>query len=47
MKIKSRINSLAILAVTALMAASCVTNKQIAYLQDMTHNTQIELENKF
>jgi len=47
MKIKSRIISLAILAVTALMAASCVTNKQIAYLQDMTHNTQIELENKF
>ena len=47
MKIKSRINSLAILAVTALMAASCVTNKQIVYLQDMTHNTQIELENKF
>lgn len=47
MKIKSRIISLAILAVTALMTASCVTNKQIAYLQDMTHNTQIELENKF
>lgn len=47
MKIKSRIISLAILAATALMAASCVTNKQIAYLQDMTHNTQIELENKF
>ncbi len=47
MKIKSRINSLTILTVTALMAASCVTNKQIAYLQDMTHNTQIELENKF
>lgn len=47
MKIKSRINSLTILTVTAFMAASCVTNKQIAYLQDMTHNTQIELENKF
>lgn len=47
MKIKSSFFSLAFLAVTAIMISSCVTNKQIAYLQDMTHNTQIELENQF
>ena len=27
--------------------SSCVSTKQVAYLQDMTHGTQIELENKF
>ena len=31
----------------AVSAVSCVTNRKIAYLQDMTHGTQIELENKF
>lgn len=30
-----------------LLPVSCVTTKQVAYLQDMTHGTQIELENKF
>ena len=34
-------------ALTALSAISCVTNRKIAYLQDMKHNTQIELEDKF
>lgn len=33
------------LAFTSLV--SCVSTKQVAYLQDMTHGTQIELENKF
>lgn len=36
-----------VVALTALTAVSCVTNRKIAYLQDMKHNTQIELENKF
>ena len=36
-----------IFALTSVLAVSCVTNKKIAYLQDMKHGTQIELENKF
>lgn len=36
-----------VIALTALLAVSCVTNRKIAYLQDMKHNSQIELENKF
>lgn len=36
-----------IIALTAVSAVSCVTNRKVAYLQDMKHNTQIELENKF
>ena len=36
-----------IIALAALSAVSCVTNRKVAYLQDMKHNTQIELENKF
>lgn len=35
------------LALSAMMLSSCVTTKQVAYLQDMKHETQIELENKF
>lgn len=31
----------------ALSAVSCVTTKKIAYLQDMRHGSQIELENTF
>ena len=31
----------------AIMAASCVTTRKVAYLQDMEHETQIELENRF
>ncbi len=30
-----------------MSAVSCVTNRKIAYLQDLKHNSQIELENKF
>lgn len=37
---------IALLSATLLLA-SCVTTKQVAYLQDMKHGTQIELENKF
>lgn len=36
-----------VIVLAALSAVSCVTNRKIAYLQDMKHNTQIELENKF
>lgn len=31
----------------ATATASCVTTRKIAYLQDMGHETQIELENRF
>ena len=31
----------------AMMTASCVTTRKVAYLQDMEHETQIELENRF
>lgn len=36
-----------VIALTAMMTVSCVTNRKVAYLQDMKHGTQIELENKF
>lgn len=36
-----------VITLVALSAVSCVTNRKIAYLQDMKHNTQIELEDKF
>lgn len=36
-----------VIALTAVSAVSCVTNRKVAYLQDMKHNSQIELENKF
>lgn len=39
--------SVIVIALTAMLAVSCVTNRRIAYLQDMKHNSQIELENKF
>ena len=36
-----------VIALAALSAVSCVTNRKVAYLQDMQHETQIELEDKF
>jgi polysaccharide export outer membrane protein len=45
MKIQFR--TIIVIALTALSAVSCVTNKKIAYLQDMKHGTQIELEDTF
>lgn len=36
-----------LVAFLALAATSCVTTRQVAYLQDMTHESQIELENRF
>lgn len=35
------------LSMVAMLAASCVTTKKVAYLQDMKHETQISLEDKF
>ena len=34
-------------AIIALLATSCVTPRRINYLQDMTHGSQIQIENKF
>lgn len=36
-----------VLALAAMAAASCVTTKQVAYLQDMKHESQITLEDRF
>ena len=36
-----------VFALAAVSAVSCVTNRKVAYLQDMQHETQIELEDKF
>lgn len=36
-----------IMVLAALSAASCVTTRKIVYLQDMKHETQIELEDRF
>lgn len=36
-----------ILAIAGLSSVSCVTNRKVAYLQDMKHNSQIMLENEF
>lgn len=36
-----------VLMLIALSAVSCVTNRKVAYLQDMRHGTQISLEDRF
>lgn len=46
MKIQRIIRTGLVLAL-AVTTASCVTTRRIAYLQDMEHETQIELENRF
>ena len=46
MKIQRIIRASIAIALSA-MAVSCVTTRQIAYLQDMEHETEIELENRF
>ena len=35
------------LLLLAFLSASCVTTRKVAYLQDMTHGSQIELEHRF
>ena len=47
MKITKIIRASFVLALAGLAAASCVTTRKVAYLQDMKHETQIELENRF
>ena len=47
MNSKRIIRTSIVIALVAVSAVSCVTNRKIAYLQDMKHNTQIELEDKF
>ena len=47
MKLMRTLRTGIVVALTAVTAVSCVTNRKIAYLQDMKHNTQIELENRF
>ena len=42
-----RIIRTGIVIALAMSAVSCVTNRKVAYLQDMKHETQIELEDKF
>ena len=37
----------AVLVLAAFTAASCVTTRKVAYLQDMEHESQITLEDKF
>ena len=44
---KRIIRTCVVIALAAVSAVSCVTNRKVAYLQDMKHNTQIELEDKF
>lgn len=47
MNIKKLFHYCFAIATLMLMLNSCVTTKQVAYLQDMEHGTQIELENQF
>ena len=44
---KRFVNICLTLSVIMLLMNSCVSTKQVAYLQDMTDGTQIQLENKF
>lgn len=44
---KKFLNICLTLSAMMLLMNSCVTTKQVAYLQDMSHDTQIQLENKF
>ena len=44
---KNRVLFFVSIIMLCMTMASCVTTKQVAYLQDMTHGTQIELENQF
>ena len=47
MEMKKMLRTGILITLVALLAVSCVTNRKIAYLQDMKHATQIELENRF
>ncbi len=47
MKITKIFRAVVFLTFAGLAAASCVTTRKVAYLQDMKHETQIEIENRF
>ena len=47
MDMKKMLRTGIVITLVALSAVSCVTNRKVAYLQDMKHATQIELENTF
>ena len=47
MNLKKMVRTGFVLSLVAVLAASCVTNRKVAYLQDMRHETQISLEDKF
>ena len=47
MNCKRMFRTILVLILVAWSATSCVTNRKIAYLQDMTHGTQIQLEDRF
>lgn len=47
MEMKKMLRTGIVITLVAVSAVSCVTNRKIAYLQDMKHATQIELENRF
>lgn len=47
MKFKSIISRALVLVLISVSVVSCVTNRKVAYLQDMKHNSQIQLENRF
>lgn len=47
MKIQKILRIGIIFLLVGFSAASCVTTRKVAYLQDMKHETQIELENRF
>ena len=47
MEMKKMLRTGIVITLVALSAVSCVTNRKIAYLQDMKHASQIELEDKF
>ena len=47
MKFRSILSNAIVLMLTAITLEGCITNKEIAYLQDMKNNSQIQLENQF
>ena len=47
MNLKRFVRTGVVLSLVAVTAVSCVTNRKVAYLQDMKHETQITLEDRF
>lgn len=47
MKQREKIKSILIALTLTLLCSACVTTRRVDYLQDMTHGSQIEIENRF